>query len=1016
MNTEKKAQWSSLWISQWFALASFIFLLTTSTILLAEPFQQDSSNNGLVVMEAENHDGNTPLSGRSWIEVFSPTGYSGTSAYQTQPTCCLKFTLDYASLSPRLDYQVNFTHTGTHYVWLYARGDTSANNSLHAGLDGAETTTASGIDIPAGAGWIWTTDRGSGLVATLEIVTPGVHTINVWMREDGAYIDKLLLTTNAAYVPTGLEPESPRGTGNQVPTADAGGPYGGIQGSAILFDGSASFDPDGDALTYSWDFGDGNLGSGVSPSHSYAVAGDYTVRLTVNDGTVNSPPSTTTANIASLSGNQVPTADAGGPYSGVEGSAILFDGSASFDPDGDALTYSWDFGDGNLGSGMSPSHSYAVAGDYTVRLTVNDGTVNSPSSTTTASISPLVINQPPSADAGGPYSGVEGSAILFDGSASFDPDGDALTYSWDFGDGNLGSGMSPSHSYAVAGDYTVTLIVNDGMLGSLPANARVTVSAINEGTGAFEQDTGADGLVVMEAENHDGNTPLSGRSWIEVFSPTGYSGTSAYQTQPTCCLKFTVDYASLSPRLDYQVNFTHTGTHYVWLYARGDTSANNSLHAGLDGAETTTASGIDIPAGAGWIWTTDRGSGLVATLEIVTPGVHTINVWMREDGAYIDKLLLTTNAAYVPTGLEPESPRGTGNQVPTADAGGPYGGIQGSAILFDGSASFDPDGDALTYSWDFGDGNLGSGVSPSHSYAVAGDYTVRLTVNDGTVNSPPSTTTANIASLSGNQVPTADAGGPYSGVEGSAILFDGSASFDPDGDALTYSWDFGDGNLGSGMSPSHSYAVAGDYTVRLTVNDGTVNSPSSTTTASISPLVINQPPSADAGGPYSGVEGSAILFDGSASFDPDGDALTYSWDFGDGNLGSGMSPSHSYAVAGDYTVTLIVNDGTLGSLPANARVTVSAINEGTGAFEQDTGADGLVVMEAENHDGNTPLSGRSWIEVFSPTGYSGTSAYQTQPTCCLKFTAGLCESESAAGLSGELYPYGHALCLAVCPG
>ena len=105
---------------------------------------------------------------------------------------------------------MNFTHTGTHYVWLYARGDTSADNSLHAGLDGAETTTASGIDIPAGTGWIWTTDRGSGLVATLEIVTPGVHTINVWMREDGAYIDKLLLTTNAAYVPTGLEPESPR--------------------------------------------------------------------------------------------------------------------------------------------------------------------------------------------------------------------------------------------------------------------------------------------------------------------------------------------------------------------------------------------------------------------------------------------------------------------------------------------------------------------------------------------------------------------------------------------------------------------------------------------------------------------------------------------------------------------------------------------------------------------------------------------------------------------------------------
>lgn len=174
------------------------------------------------------------------------------------------------------------------------------------------------------------------------------------------------------------------------------------------------------------------------------------------------------------------------------------------------------------------------------------------------------------------------------------------------------------------------------------------------------QDNGPDGLVVMEAENHDGNTSQGGRDWVEVFAPTGFSGTSAFQAQPTCCKNVTVDYASLSPRLDYQVDFSQTGTHYVWIHARGDSGSSNSLHAGLDGVETPGSEAIQISEAAGWVWTTDRGSGLVATVDVPTAGVHTINVWMREDGAYLDKLLLTTNAVYTPSGLEVESPRGGG--------------------------------------------------------------------------------------------------------------------------------------------------------------------------------------------------------------------------------------------------------------------------------------------------------------------------------------------------------------------
>ena len=80
---------------------------------------------------------------------------------------------------------------------------------------------------------------------------------------------------------------------------------------------------------------------------------------------------------------------------------MSFDGSGSSDPDSDPLTYSWDFGDGNSGTGVSPLHTYATGGTFTVVLTVDDGNGDTGSDTTTA-----VINNAPVADVGGPYSGI----------------------------------------------------------------------------------------------------------------------------------------------------------------------------------------------------------------------------------------------------------------------------------------------------------------------------------------------------------------------------------------------------------------------------------------------------------------------------------------------------------------------------------------------------------------------------------------------------------------------------------
>jgi PKD repeat protein len=181
---------------------------------------------------------------------------------------------------------------------------------------------------------------------------------------------------------------------NQPPVADANGPYTGEAGVAVTtFDGSASSDPDGTIETYAWEFGDGNTGSGVTPTHTYAAANVYNVILTVTDNDGVSDSDSTQANIGQSNqppvGNLPPVADANGPYGGDVGANISFDGNASDDPDGTIVSWEWRFGDGTTDTGPTPTHSYSEAGKYLVILTVTDDRSVPDSTLTFADIGPV---------------------------------------------------------------------------------------------------------------------------------------------------------------------------------------------------------------------------------------------------------------------------------------------------------------------------------------------------------------------------------------------------------------------------------------------------------------------------------------------------------------------------------------------------------------------------------------------------------------------------------------------------
>jgi PKD repeat protein len=112
--------------------------------------------------------------------------------------------------------------------------------------------------------------------------------------------------------------------------------------------------------------------------------------------------------------------------------------------------------------GEKVEHAFAKPGTYAVKLTVVDDAGSSCSATTDGAT--VVVDAPPVADAGKDrevFIGGANDAVLLDGSASNDPDGEALTHVWTIGDGSSEQGERVRHTFLAAGDYPVTLTVSD---------------------------------------------------------------------------------------------------------------------------------------------------------------------------------------------------------------------------------------------------------------------------------------------------------------------------------------------------------------------------------------------------------------------------------------------------------------------------------------------------------------------------------------------------------------------------
>ena len=302
--------------------------------------------------------------------------------------------------------------------------------------------------------------------------------------------------------PTGEPP-----IGNLPPVADAG--YGQTVpvGSIVTLDGGLSYDPDGNnPLTYAWSFTSWPEGSSaalsnpdsVDPSFVADKGGDYVLQLVVTDSLgASSNPATVTISTT----NSAPVADAG-PDQAVTiiGATVtlnaLTEGQASYDPDGDPLTYKWEFvskpayslatlsgADTATPSFVADVHpaTPSLEGDYVVRLIVNDGWTDSTPSLVRVSFA----NIKPVADAGPGQSVSLGDTVVLNGTQSRDANGDSLTYQWSLVAVPTGSSLGEYSSSDVTttfvpdapGDYVAQLLVYDGFVNSDPATVQIYVAA-----------------------------------------------------------------------------------------------------------------------------------------------------------------------------------------------------------------------------------------------------------------------------------------------------------------------------------------------------------------------------------------------------------------------------------------------------------------------------------------------------------------------------------------------------------
>ena len=251
----------------------------------------------------------------------------------------------------------------------------------------------------------------------------------------------------------------------------------------------------GSPTSWTWNFGDSTTGNTQNPSHTYAAAGIFTVSLKAANTAGSSSVSQTFTVIAA---NVAPVAAFSfAPVAPISAQAVTFLDTSTGSP----TAWSWSFGDGSTSTEENPTHVYATAGAYTVKLAASDSYGTSNASNMLTVVSATATNLAPTAAFDfAPVAPATGQSAAFTDTTTGTP----TAWTWSFGDGGTASSQNPSHTYAQVGTYTVTLTASNAN-GSSTATAHAIVAAASNST-VF------DGNIVL-------GTPEPGSVQASVFTP-----------------------------------------------------------------------------------------------------------------------------------------------------------------------------------------------------------------------------------------------------------------------------------------------------------------------------------------------------------------------------------------------------------------------------------------------------------------------------------------------------------------
>ena len=573
------------------------------------------------------------------------------------------------------------------------------------------------------------------------------------------------------------------------------------------------------------------------------------------------------------------------------------------------------------------------------------------------------VNVAPTANPGPSQNVVVGAVVSMDGSASKDSDGGSLTFKWTLIGKPIGSAASltnptypnPKFTADLAGNYVVSLVVNDGKANSTVATVSVTATVANAApvanAGVNQNVVIASTVTLDGTASTDANNDSLSYKWVLQSKPATSSATltAATSAKPTFKADVAGTYVATLVVNDGKANSELAAVSILAsatnLAPVAKPGVNQSVVTGTKVSVDASASSDPNGDSISYRWSLlFKPAGSTATLSSATTasatftadlaGTYLVGLTVNDGKVDSPVVVLTVTAAKL-------------NAVPVANAGTNQNVTAATLTTLDGTASTDADLDGLSYTWSLiskpsnSNAALSSTTSPKPTFTpdVAGTYVASLVVSDGKDRSPTAVVTV-IASGS-NSAPVANAGTAQSVSTAAVVTLNGTGSTDANGDTLTYRWTLTSKPTSSTAalssatvaSPTFTADLAGSYVASLVVNDSKVDS-TNTSTVTITASAANSAPVANAG-PVQTVSRTGgtvtVTLTGAGSTDANSDTLTYKWTVGYQPATSSItlllpttvSPTFAATVAGIYVFTLVVNDGKVDSAVSTVAITVN---------------------------------------------------------------------------------------------